>query len=58
MIHYSLETDGKGKVEFWTDNKEMAEDVIRYIRNVVDAVNWRSQIVRLAQMKEQTHEAQ
>lgn len=52
MIHYSLEYDGKGTIEFWTDSKEIVEDVSKYIRNVVDAVSWRNQVARVQKVKD------
>lgn len=45
MVYYSLEGDGKGTIKFWTDNKEIEEDIIRYITNVIDATKWRNQII-------------
>lgn len=46
MISYSV-VQGKDKIEFWTDNPELLEEVSRYIQTCVDAISWRNRIERL-----------
>ena len=46
MISYSIVQD-KDKIEFWTDNPELFEEVSRYIQTCVDAISWRNRIERL-----------
>lgn len=44
QISYSIGGDGCTKIIFWTDDERIFGMVNDYIRNVVDAVNYRRQL--------------
>lgn len=44
QISYSISGDGCTKIMFWTDDERIFGMVNDYIRNVVDAVNYRRQL--------------
>lgn len=53
MVQYQFFKDNN-KIEFWTNNDELAEDVEKYIRNCIDAISWRNRIekVKIIESKE------
>lgn len=50
QISYSISGDGCTKIIFWTDDERIFGMVNDYIRNVIDAVNYRRQLRQVRDM--------
>lgn len=45
---YSFCIEEGDKFEFWCNNKEIRDDVRKYIENCIDAVKWRERVERIS----------
>lgn len=45
MTEYSLTEKQDGTIEFWTNDEELRLRIEQYIKDVVDAISYRRQII-------------
>ena len=44
MTNVSIKEHLDGSIVIWTDNKEIREEILRYIDCVFDAIRWRNHV--------------